>query len=122
MPLSPRSLRCAALALVLCATSLQPACAQTSTPAPASVSPEQTPSSQRRAITIDQVTVSPDGKRLAWVDSGAILFTPFGNLGQIQRIGHLHALGRHLQPGVVTDTEVTHGMRREKSRGRRQQE
>jgi dipeptidyl aminopeptidase/acylaminoacyl peptidase len=86
MPLSPRSLRCAALALVLCATSLQPACAQTSTPAPASVSPEQTPSSQRRAITIDQVTVSPDGKRLAWVDSGAILFTPFGNLGQIQRI------------------------------------
>jgi dipeptidyl aminopeptidase/acylaminoacyl peptidase len=86
MPLSPRSLRCAALALVLCATSLLPICAQTSTPAPASIGPKQPPTTQRGVIAIDQIAVSPDGKRLAWVDSGAILFASFGNLGQIQRI------------------------------------
>ena len=86
MPLSPRSLRCAALALVLCATSLLPACAQTTAPAPASASPSQTPSGQRRVHNISEIAVSPDGKRLAWVDVGAILFASFGNLGQIQRI------------------------------------
>ena len=78
--------RCAVLALLLCATSLLPICAQTSAPVPASASLGPTPSSQRRAIIIGQISVSPDGKRLAWVDGGVILFTSFGNLGQIQRI------------------------------------
>src|SRR5208282_1936463 len=86
MPFSPRSLRCTVLAFVLCATSLLPVCAQISTPPPTSASPGPTPSSQRRAITIGQISVSPDGKRLAWVDGGVILFTSFGNLGQTQRI------------------------------------
>jgi dipeptidyl aminopeptidase/acylaminoacyl peptidase len=75
-----------ALALVLCATSLLPVCAQTAAPAPASASPSQTPSGQRRVHNISEIAVSPDGKRLAWVDVGAILFASFGNLGQIQRI------------------------------------
>ncbi|MDR3753270.1 MAG: S9 family peptidase [Terracidiphilus sp.] len=44
------------------------------------------PSSQRRAITPGQISVSPDGKRLAWVDRGVILFSSFGNLDQPQRI------------------------------------
>ena len=86
MPLSPRSLRCAALALVLCPTSLLPVCAQTFTPPSGAPSPGSATSSQRRAITIGQISVSPDGKRLAWVDSGVILFTSFANLGQIQRV------------------------------------
>ncbi len=86
MPLSQRSLRCTVLALVLCAISLLPVCAQISTPMPASASPGPTPSSQRRAITVGQITVSPDGKRLAWVDGGVILFSSFANLGQTQRI------------------------------------
>ena len=86
MPLSPRSLRCAALSLVLCATSLLPVCAQTSTPAAASVGLDQTLSSQRRAQSIGQVAASPDGKRIAWLDRGVILVTPLDNLGNSQRI------------------------------------
>jgi dipeptidyl aminopeptidase/acylaminoacyl peptidase len=86
MPLSPRSLRCAALSLVLCTTSLLPVCAQTSTPAPASVGLDQTLSSQRRAQSIGQVAASPDGKRIAWLDRGVILVTPLDNLGNSQRI------------------------------------
>ncbi len=87
MPLLPRSLRCAALALVLCA---KPLFAQTSAPASASPSPNPTPSSQWRAITIGQVAVSPDGKRLAWIDRGEIRVAPLGSplasIGQSQRV------------------------------------
>jgi len=94
MPLSPRSLRCAALALVLWATSLLPVCAQTSPPASASPSPNPTPSSQWRAITIGQVAVSPDGKRLAWIDRGEIrvapldspVASPLASIDQSQRV------------------------------------
>ena len=91
MSLSPRSLRCAPLALLLCAASLLPVCAQTSAPASGSPSPEQTPSSQaassqRRARSISQVAVSPDGKRLAWIDRGEIRVAPLGSpLGDIDR-------------------------------------
>jgi dipeptidyl aminopeptidase/acylaminoacyl peptidase len=75
-----------ALALALCATSLLTVYAQTTAPAPASASPSQTPSGQRRVHNISEIAVSPDGKRLAWVDVGAILFASVGNLGQTQRI------------------------------------
>jgi dipeptidyl aminopeptidase/acylaminoacyl peptidase len=78
------------LALVLCATSLLPVCAQTSTPAPASASPGQTPSGQRRAQPIGQVAVSPDGKRLAWIDRGEIrvapLASPLASIDKSQRV------------------------------------
>ena len=79
-----RSLRCAALALFLGATSFLPVCAQTS--ATGSPNPGPTPYSQRRAIMIGQISVSPDGKRIAWLDSGVILVTSFDNLGHSQRI------------------------------------
>ena len=85
MPLSPRSLRCSALALLLCATSFLPICAQTS-PAPGSPSPGPEPSSQRRAITIAQVSISPDGKRLAWIDRGEIRVAPLANFDQSQPV------------------------------------
>jgi len=84
MPLSPRSLRCSALALLLCATSFPPICAQTAAPGSPSLGPE--PSSQRRAITIAQVSVSPDGKRLAWIDRGEIRVAPLANFDQSQRV------------------------------------
>ena len=77
-----------ALALVFCATSFLPVCAQTSTPA--SASSGQTPSGQRRVQSIGQVAVSPDGKRLAWIARGAILVAPLGNplanIAQSQRV------------------------------------
>jgi dipeptidyl aminopeptidase/acylaminoacyl peptidase len=87
--------RCAALSLLLGAASVLPVCAQTSAPASASPSSgqslsSQTPSSQRRALTIGQVTVSPDGKRLAWIDRGEIrvapLGSPLGDMNQSQRV------------------------------------
>ncbi len=80
----PRSLRCAALALFLGATSFLPVCAQT--PAPGSSNPGPAPSTQRRVITIGQISVSPDGKRIAWLEGGVILVTPLDNLGHSQRI------------------------------------
>jgi dipeptidyl aminopeptidase/acylaminoacyl peptidase len=86
MPLSLRSLRCSALALLLCATYLLPICAQTSAPASGSPSPGPTPSSQRRASTIGQLFVSPDGKRLAWIDRGEIRVAPLDNLSLSQRV------------------------------------
>ncbi len=75
MPLSPRSARCAALALLLCATTLLPVCAQNS----ASASPGPAPSSPRAVQTVGQIAVSPDGKRLAWLESGEIRVAPLGS-------------------------------------------
>jgi len=73
-----------AVALLLCATSLLSVRAQTS--APASASPSQTSSVRRHVQSIGQVTVSPDGKRLAWIDRGVIFVAPLGNLDHSQRV------------------------------------
>jgi dipeptidyl aminopeptidase/acylaminoacyl peptidase len=86
MSLSLRGLRCSALAVLLCATSLLPICAQTSAPASGFPSPGPAPSSQRRAITIAQISVSPDGKRLAWIDRGEIFVAPLASIDQSQRV------------------------------------
>jgi dipeptidyl aminopeptidase/acylaminoacyl peptidase len=87
MPLLPRSLRCAASALLLCATFLLPVCAQTSASAsPGQSASRQAPTGQRRTETISQIAVSPDGKRIAWLDRGEIRVAPLGNLGQSQRV------------------------------------
>ena len=80
MYFSPRSARCAALALFLCAITLLPACVQNSasaTPAPSSQTPVQ---------TISQISVSPDGKRLAWIESAEIHVAPLGSLDKSQRV------------------------------------
>jgi dipeptidyl aminopeptidase/acylaminoacyl peptidase len=80
----PRSLCCAALALFLGAISFLPVYAQNS----ASGSPNSgsTPYSQRRAIMIGQVSVSPDGKRITWTDRGEIRVAPLGAMDKGQRI------------------------------------
>jgi dipeptidyl aminopeptidase/acylaminoacyl peptidase len=63
------------LALLLCATTFLPLCAQNS----ASASPGPVPSSPRAVQTIGQIAVSPDGKRLAWIESGEIRVAPLGS-------------------------------------------
>jgi dipeptidyl aminopeptidase/acylaminoacyl peptidase len=73
-----------AVALVFCATTLLFVRAQTS--APASASRSQTPAGRRRVQNIGQVAISPDGKRLAWIDRGTILVAPIANLSQSQRV------------------------------------
>ena len=82
MYFSPRSARCAALALLLCATALLPPCAQNS--ASATLAPA--PSMQRPVRTISQISVSPDGKRLAWIESAEIHVAPLGTLDKSQRV------------------------------------
>ena len=95
MYFSPRSARCAALALFLCATAFLPACAQNS--ASATLAPA--PSSQRPVRTISQISVSPDGKRLAWIESAEIHVAPLGSSRQ-EPARHRRALARRLLHGV----------------------
>ena len=80
----PRSLRRAAVPIVLGAAFFLPVYAQT--PAPSSSNSGPAPSSQHRVVMIGQVSVSPDGKRFAWLDSGVLLVTSLDNLGHSQRI------------------------------------
>ncbi len=77
MPFLSFGPRCAALSAVLCALSLLPACAQNSAPAPPS---------QRRVQFIGQVALSPDGRRLAWLEHGEIRVAPIASLDKSQRI------------------------------------
>ncbi len=91
MPLSPRSRRFAALFLALCAASTALAHAQPPTPAQTTVSPspaqlEQILSSQSHVRTIAQVDLSPDGKRVAWLEASQIRVAPFDNLAQSQPV------------------------------------
>ena len=89
MPLSLRRLRCVALALLLCAASLLPVRAQDANArhAPARRHAlDQILSSLNRGRTIGQVAVSPDGKRLAWLESGQIRVAPLDNLAHSQRV------------------------------------
>ena len=58
-------------------------------PAPAqstSAQLDQVLSSQSRARTIAQVAVSPDGKRVAWLDAGEIRLAPLDNLAHSQSV------------------------------------
>jgi len=74
------------LALLLCAITLLPVCAQNS----ASANPGPAASSQRPVQTIGQIAVSPDGKRLAWIESGEIRVAPLGNLDNSRRVTAAH--------------------------------
>jgi dipeptidyl aminopeptidase/acylaminoacyl peptidase len=91
MPLLPRSRRFAALFLALCAASAAVARAQPAAPAQTTVAPpsaqlDEILSSQNRARTIAQVVVSPDAKRIAWLEAGQIRVAPFDNLAQSQPV------------------------------------
>jgi dipeptidyl aminopeptidase/acylaminoacyl peptidase len=84
MLLSLRRLRCAALALLLCACSLLPVCAQDADDTTARL--DQILPSLSRGISIGEVAISPDGKRLAWFQRGEIRVAPLNNLDQNQRV------------------------------------
>jgi dipeptidyl aminopeptidase/acylaminoacyl peptidase len=89
MPLSLRRLRCVALALLLCACSLLPLHAQeadVATARPAATQLDQILPSLNRGLSIGQVAISPDGKRLAWFQGREIRVAPLDNLGQSQRV------------------------------------
>ena len=93
MPLCRRSFGCVALSLALSAASVPSAHAQDlgaapaqATLAPSSAQLDEILSSLNRARFIGQVAVSPDGKRLAWLEAGQIRVAPIGNLGQSQLV------------------------------------
>ena len=89
MPSPLRRLRCALLALLLSASFLLPLPAQDANAAaarPAATELEQILPSLNRAVSIGQVAISPDGKRLAWLQGGEIHFAPLGSLSQNLRV------------------------------------
>jgi dipeptidyl aminopeptidase/acylaminoacyl peptidase len=86
---SPPSFHCARVLIVLCAASLNHA--QSAAPAQITVAPppaqlDEILSSENRARTIAQVAISPDGKRVAWLEAGQIRVAPLGNLAQSQPV------------------------------------
>jgi dipeptidyl aminopeptidase/acylaminoacyl peptidase len=91
MSLSLRRLRCAVLALLLCASFLLPARAQDANDSNAATARATAHLDQilhilSRGLSIGQVAISPDGKRLAWFQSGEIHVAPIHNLGQSQHV------------------------------------
>ena len=82
MPHTPRGALRAVVSACLCASSFLPVRAQK----PGPTSATQTLSSQWRVQPIGQLAVSPDGKRLAWIDSGEIRVAPLGSLDTSQRV------------------------------------
>ncbi len=88
-----RSLRFAALSLALGAASIHSARSQDSaaSPAQATLAPssarlDEVLANQSRGRSIAQVAVSPDGKRLAWLEAGEIRVAPLLNLDQSQTV------------------------------------
>ena len=95
MLFSRRRFQSALLSLVLCAATVGPIHAQSdsaqSASAPSSVAPSRVQlddilASEGRARTIAQVAVSPDGKRIAWLEAGQIRIAPLDNLAQTQPV------------------------------------
>jgi dipeptidyl aminopeptidase/acylaminoacyl peptidase len=86
----PCSRRFAALFLALC-TASGIACAQTAAqpqiaPAPSAAVLDDILASQGRARTIAQVAVSPNGRRIVWLEAGQIRIAPLDNLSQSQPV------------------------------------
>jgi dipeptidyl aminopeptidase/acylaminoacyl peptidase len=89
MLLSRRCFRPALLSLALSAASL--AHPQSASPSPATLAPssarlDEVLANQSRGRSIAQVAVSPDGKRLAWLEAGEIRVAPLLNLDQSQTV------------------------------------
>jgi len=100
MQIPLHSLRCAALSLALCCLSALPDCAQNAGAGPASDNAQldQILASQVRVHAIAQVAVSPDGKRLAWIEGRQIHVAPLGivptiRIDQSQRVTAASAPG-----------------------------
>jgi dipeptidyl aminopeptidase/acylaminoacyl peptidase len=61
---------------------------------------EEAPRNLNRGHSIRQVTVSPDGKRLAWIEDGEIFAAPLVSLDKKQRVS---ASGKQLDAGCSED-------------------
>ncbi len=85
MPVSPPSARRKSFALLLCAIFFLPA----STRVSAATVPSA--ASQTAVHNIGQIAVSPDGKRLAWIESGEVRVAPIGSVDKNQRITAAHS-------------------------------
>jgi dipeptidyl aminopeptidase/acylaminoacyl peptidase len=86
---SSRSFHCAAVLIALCAASLNHA--QSASPAQTTVVPppaqlDEILSSQNRARTLTQVAISPDAKRLAWIEAGQIRVAPLNGFGDLDNL------------------------------------
>src|SRR5208283_1510748 len=93
-------------ALVLCASLSCSAFAQAvSSPPTGRAHIEEVLRGLHRGQAIGQVAVSPDGKRLAWVEGaregGAILVAPLGSLKQPQRVTAAAKPGQHCREGQI---------------------
>ncbi len=58
--------------------------AQSALAQPTSAQLDQIQSTENRARTVAQVAISPDGKRIAWLEAGEVRIAPIGNLAQSQ--------------------------------------
>ena len=85
MQLSPRTFRCAALSLTLCTSSVALTHAQGAV-APETARLDEVLVTQSRARSVAQVAVSPDGKRIAWLEAGEIRVAPLDNFSQSQLV------------------------------------
>ena len=89
--MSRSTLRSLSAALLLSLSVPFLAHAQSAAPAPTTaalprVQLDEILSSQNRARTLTQVAISPDAKRLAWLEAGQIRVAPFDNLVQSQPV------------------------------------
>ena len=81
---SSRSFHCVAALIAFCIAAV--ARSQSVPAQSTSAQLDQILSSQNRARTIAQVAVSPDGKRVAWLDAGQIRVASLDNLAQSEQI------------------------------------
>src|SRR5580693_6770813 len=86
MSLLRAAVQLSALALTLLAVPQIPGQAQQSETAPGSSTLDEILSGRNRVHSIGQLAVSPDGKRLAWLQAGAIHVGPIDRLDQNQRV------------------------------------
>jgi dipeptidyl aminopeptidase/acylaminoacyl peptidase len=85
MPLFHRALGCLAVSCALCASSnalAQSAAAPAQSSAPAASRLDEVLAHQSRAHFVSQVAVSPDGKRVAWLQAGQLHVAPYASLAQ----------------------------------------
>src|SRR5580700_7555367 len=86
MSLLRAAIRLSAVALTLLAVPHLPAQDQQTKTAPATSTLDAILSGKNRVHSIGQVAISPDGKRLAWLQAGSIHVAPIDRLDQNQRV------------------------------------
>ena len=86
MLVSPNRLQLISIPLLLCASLSIPAHAQETPSVPSAAQVDQILSGIHHGRSVAQVAVSPDGKRLAWVQGGEVRVSPIDNISQSQQV------------------------------------